>query len=245
MDLFSRSKSLNNIPMRKLQEILLSVVNECEICSKKESKDNLSDGLCQKCALKNVIFNRFYEANIPIEYWNLKMEKDFVGDQRLLNLYNEITADISKIYTTGTSYILAGSYGLGKTFALSSIIKKAAVCGYNVLYTTLSDVVNILTSNNEDRSIARRELIMADFLVIDEFDQRYIGSDNASDLYGRTLEGIFRTRAQNKLPLFMSTNSPNPLEMFNGSLKESLGSLMKGYLKVFVVLGDDFRKNNK
>ena len=231
--------------MRKLQEKLLSVIRICPICSKKDVKtESISDGLCPKCALKNVVYNRFHEANIGLEYWDLRMEKDFVGDPRLLNLYNEIVADISETYTAGTSYLLAGSYGIGKTMSLSCILKKAAICGYNVLYTTLSDVVNVLTSG-EDKYIARKELIQADFLIIDEFDQRYIGSDNASDLYGRTLESVLRTRAQNKLPLFMSTNSPNPLEMFNGSLKESLGSLMKGYLKVFVVLGDDFRKGNK
>jgi hypothetical protein len=40
----------------------------------------------------------------------------------------------------------------------------------------------------------------------------------------------------------MCTNSPNVVESFHGSLKASIDSLMKGYTKVFPVLGEDVRK---
>jgi DNA replication protein DnaC len=83
---------------------------------------------------------------------------------------------------------------------------------------------------------------MVDFLVIDEFDSRFIQSDNAADLYARTLEGIFRTRSQNKIPTLMCTNSPNIIETFNGSLKNSVDSLFNGYLNIFPVFGEDYRK---
>ena len=82
-------------------------------------------------------------------------------------------------------------------------------------------------------------------MVVDEFDPRFIPSENAADLYARTLESILRTRAQNKLPTLMCTNSPNVIESFNGSLRESVDSLMKGYVKIIPVFGKDFRKNIK
>ena len=78
-----------------------------------------------------------------------------------------------------------------------------------------------------------------------EFDSRFMPSENAADLYARSLENVFRTRSQNKLPTLMCTNSPNVVESFNGPLKASMDSLMRGYLKIFVVLGDDFRKKDK
>lgn len=225
---FLRSKALNNIPQRKFQEIINSV--------NKEEDFNVKN-------VKLIAINRYAESNIPIEYWTLKMEKDFYGDSRLLNKYNEYVVDLKKSYLDGTSICFAGSHGLGKTFTISSILKKASNKGFTCLYTTLSDIVNVLTSaNNEEKFLARRELTLVDFLAIDEFDSRFISSDNAADLYARTLENVFRTRSQNKLPTLMCTNSPNIIETFNGPLKASIDSLMKGYLKLFPVFGEDYRK---
>jgi Homing endonuclease len=128
------------------------------------------------------------------------------------------------------------------TMTMTCILKKACQKGYSCLYTTLSDIVSVMTSApGEDRFLARQELTKVDFLVIDEFDPRFMASDNAADLYARTLESVFRTRGQNKLPTLMCTNSPNVIESFNGPLKASIASLMKGYVKIFPVLGEDVR----
>lgn len=226
----ARSRALNNIPSRKLQQALEAV---------KESEDDL-----QTKNVKLIAINRYFESNIPIEYWTLKMERDFKGDARLLAKYNEYVADLKTAYTSGQSVCFAGGHGLGKTMTITCILKKASQKGFSCLYTTLSDIVHVLTqAGGEDKFLARRELALVDFLAIDEFDSRFMPSDNAADLYARTLETVFRTRSQNKLPTLMGTNSPNAVESFNGPLKASIDSLMKGYIKVFSVLpGKDFRK---
>ena len=229
---FSRSKALNSIPKKKLIEIL----------------DNIetSEPDLVKRSLKLMAVNRYAESNIPIEYWFLKMEKDFTGDPRLLEEYKKYVIDIKDSYLKGKSLCLAGQHGLGKSMTTSCILKKACVTGYSALHTNLSDIVNVLIqASGEEKFLARRELTMVDFLVIDEFDSRFMPSENAADLYARSLETIFRTRSQNKLPTLMCTNSPNIVESLNGSLKQSIDSLMKGYLTVFPVFGDDFRKKNK
>ena len=227
-----RNKSLNNIPPKKLDEIIKSIEN--------------SDDTDQNKRVKNIAINRYAESNIPIEYWFLKIEKDFEPESNLLSVYNSYVSDLKKSYVNGTSICFAGSHGLGKTYCVSSILKKASSKGFSCLYTTLSDIVSVLTSSsNDDKFSARRELILVDFLVVDEFDPRFIPSENAADLYARTLESILRTRAQNKLPTLMCTNSPNVIESFNGSLRESVDSLMKGYVKIVPVFGKDFRKNIK
>ena len=229
---FERSKALNNIPKKKLDELLNNI-----------EQSNIS---LENKNVKIIAINRYAESNIPIEYWNLKMEKDFYGDQRLLNKYNEYILDIKKSYTNGSSICFAGTHGVGKTLTSCCILKKACNKGFISLYTNLSDIVNVLTSaSNEDKFLAKRELTLVDFLVIDEFDPRFMQSENAADLYARSLEGVLRTRVQNKLPTLMCTNSPNVVESFNGSLKMSIDSLMKGYIKVFSVFGEDFRKKNK
>lgn len=226
---FSRSRALNNLPDRKLQEAIAAV-------------EDGEDALDVK-AVKLTAINRYAQSNIPMEYWGLKMERDFVGDPRLKQKYEEYVADLKASYNAGSSICFAGGHGLGKTMTATCILKKAAQKGYTCLYTNLSDIVSVLTSGSgEDKFLARRELVLVDFLVIDEFDSRFMPSENAADLYARSLESVFRARSQNKLPTLMCTNSPNVVESFSGALKASIGSLMSGYLKVFPVLGEDIRK---
>lgn len=240
-----RCAAINNIPKSKLYLTIAKTIGNCENCKDKEinSGRSLDVGLCDKCRITTQAYTRYYEANIPLEYWDLKMDKDFHGYKGLLDKYNEYVKDLKSAYENGTSICFAGQHGVGKSFVICSILKKASLKGYSSTYTTISDIVSVLISgSSEDKFTARKELIKVDFLAIDEIDPRFVSSDSSSDLYARTLENVFRTRAQNKLPILMATNSPNVLETFNGALKESLGSLMSGYIKVFVVLGQDFRK---
>lgn len=226
---FPRSQALNNIPKKKLDKILYLI---------ESSNDDFSIK-----AKKITALNRFAESNIPVEYWNLKMEKDFIGDPNLKNKYDLIVSDLEKFYIDGKGVCLAGQHGLGKTLTVCCILKFASLKGYTSLYTTLSDAVSTLISAPEEQKfLARKELMNVDFLFIDEIDPRFISSESSADLFGRTLETIFRVRAQNKLPIFMATNSPNVKETFTGSLKESIDSLMNGYMEVFYVDGKDYRK---
>lgn len=235
-----RSDSLKTIPPQKLTRALQQTVKDCQTCS--VTNPSL-EGVCDNCRMINVALNRYAESNIPLRYWKLNM-KDFKGDPVLAKKYEEIVADLEKTYTDGTSICLAGKWGVGKTYIVTSILKKAVQKGYGCLYTTLPDIVNCIVSNTEDKYVARRELMMIDFLVIDEFDPRHI-SDSGADLYGRLLEDIFRKRAENKMPTFMCTNSSNVVEeCFDGPLKQSMSSLMN-YVEIIPVLGQDFRKTMK
>lgn len=226
---FSRSRALNSIPSKKLSATIEAIENSGDTPEIK--------------ALRLTALNRYAESNIPIEYWGLKMEKDFIGDPRLKQRYEEYTADLKASYNNGSSICFAGGHGLGKTMTATCILKKACQKGYICLYTNLSDIVSVLTAGSgEDKFLARRELVLVDFLVIDEFDSRFMPSENAADLYARSLESVFRTRSQNKLPTIMCTNSPNVVESFSGQLKASISSLMSGHLKIFPVFGEDVRK---
>ena len=228
---FCRCRALNNIPQKKLQE-KLAEINESTADIKIKN-------------VKLIAINRYAESNIPIEYWGLKMEKDFQGDPRLKEKYDEYITDLKQSYRDGSSVCLAGGHGRGKTTTVCCILKKACNKNFSCLYTTLSDIVNVITqASSEDKFLAKRELNLVDFLAIDEFDPRFMPSENAADLYARSLEGVFRTRSQNKLPTLMCTNSPNVTKSFNGPLQDSIDSLMKGYTKMFPVFGDDFRKKN-
>ncbi len=226
---FLRTKSLNNIPAKKIIE-LINYVQASDLDIKQKN-------------IKINAINRFAESNIPMEYWNLKMEKDFLGDNRLLNKYKNYVEDLKSSYFNGKSICLAGSHGSGKTLSLCCVLKLASLKGYTSLYTTMSDVVSVLTqASNEEKISAKKELTMVDFLFIDELDHRFFNSDNAKDLFGKTFETIIRTRMQNKLPVLIATNSPNVKENFISLFKDSLGSLLNK-VEIFTVMpGEDFRK---
>lgn len=217
-----------NITVKKLNLLLKEI---------EDSQDDLKTK-----TIKKTLFNRYYEANIPVEYWTLNM-KDFKGSNSLNNFYKEYAENIKTNYINGKSNCLAGTHGVGKTFTSTALLKIALKHNYSALYTTLSEVVSLLTqAPNEKKYDGRVLLNTIDFLVLDEFDNRFMSTENSVELYGRTLESVFRTRSQNKLPTIMCTNSPNISEIFSGPLKDSLSSLMAGYLKVLPIFGEDFRK---
>jgi DNA replication protein DnaC len=187
-----------------------------------------------------IAYNRYAISNIPVEFWNFDM-KDFEGPDDLKNIYTEIVDNLSRVYKEGISICLAGGNGVGKTTASSCVLKKASQKNYECLYTDMSNIVNaLIESPTEEKFYARKELTMVDFLVLDELDPRFI-PPAAADLFGKMLENIMRARFQNKLPTIICTNSPNPVEAFNGSFKQSIESLFYK-IKIIPIIGEDYRK---
>ena len=212
----------------------------CKECSE---KNNL-DGLCKKCSISIVARNRWYDANIPISFWDIGMS-EFKGPSELLKAYEHIVGNIGSFYDDGVNVCFAGTHGIGKTLTSTNILKFACLKNYSCCYTTFADMISALISSPFDEQYnAKKQLVMSDFLVVDEVDPRHIGKGLAEDLYGRALDNIFRTRSQNKIPSIIITNSPNVIETFSGAIKESLGSLMSK-MKVISVRGEDYRKTNK
>lgn len=219
--------------------MMLQTIKNCQECL--EKKANLNS-LCVRCRTINTAYQRYAESNIPVRYWDIEMNDDFKGDSVLLTKYKEITNDLSAAYKSGVSLCFAGNHGIGKSCTALNILKRAVEKGYTCHYSTLSDIVSaLITSDSQEKYISRNQLLTVDFLVVDEFDPRFMGSENAADLYGRILEDIFRTRSQNLMPIIMCTNSPNVIESFHGPIKKSIESLMN-YVKIIPVIGKDFRK---
>lgn len=241
----SRSIGLSSIPERKKLDILKDIIGNCSVCSK-NPRAKINGGACKECSLKTEYIRRYADANIPILYWNLEMDSDFVGFPGLKIKYQEITKDLKSAYKNGIAVCFAGSHGVGKTLTVCNILKRAVENDFSSLYVNLGDIIAILLNSNdlEDKTLARRELLMVDFLVIDEFDARYMSSDKSSDLFGKILEEIFRTRSQNKLPTLMCTNTIDVVKSFNGPIKESIQSLMNT-VELFPVLGKDQRMVKK
>ena len=188
------------------------------------------------------VFNRYYNSNIPVDYWYRDMG-DFIGPSILMKHYKDVTADIKQSFKAGKMAMFAGSHGIGKSFCSTCILKRAVEKGYSSLYVNLVDIINVLLSSPNDIKNSARELLLSiDYLVIDEFDTRFMVSDKAADLFGSIVETIIRTRIQNRMPLFMCTNSIKVEDSFSGPLKASMESLMKVIKLVPVLGGKDARE---
>lgn len=219
-------------------------MKECEKC---KEKTKLGEA-CERCNVFNKIMQKYSASNIPVKYWKITMQPEtFKGGKDLLKKYQEITEDMSKTYTAGTSICFAGFHGNGKTTVCTNILKRALEKGYSAHYVTLNDIISNFTAfSKDDKSFVRNYLLTVDFLVIDEFDSRFFSSENAADLFGKTFEDIFRTRSSNTLPTFLCTNSKSTTakefadENFHGALKESINSIMN-CVKIFPVIGKDLR----
>ena len=233
------SEELNNIPKRKIEERIASIIKACEVCSKLDMKNGMN-GICNKCNVQIKAIQRYALSNIPVSYWDIT--KDFIGYQPLKDKYDELVNDLQVMFSNGTSLLVCGNHGTGKTLFGCCLLKRAALKGYDCFYTTLSDAVAALTSiGYNEQFIVRKQLQGVHILVIDEMDSRFVSSAASSDLFARSLETIIRTRLANKLCTVVISNSPNIVESLNGQLKESLGSLFHLLEKV-VVLGEDKRK---
>jgi len=142
----------------------------------------------------------------------------------------------------GKSICLAGSQGTGKTMSSICILKAAIRQGFDVYYTTASDMLNELTDfkNSTER---RNRLRTTDFLLIDELDSRFFTSDSVKELFSGIYENIFRYRAHNQMPTIICTNETEGiLNVFYGAGRQSIDSLNRQYLKIHPVVGKDYRK---
>jgi DNA replication protein DnaC len=223
-----------NIPRKKLDDAIDDIISV-------HSNNGIltSDG-----AMLVEMFQRYYNANIPVDYWWRDMH-DFIGPKILKNYYNSITLDIKKSFKEGQSARFAGSHGTGKTITVSSILKRVVESNkYSALYVNLTDIIHImLNTDSETKNTARSMLLSEDFVVIDELDTRFMGSENAADLFGRILEPIMRTRIQNRMPLFFCTNSIKIEGSFSGPLQASIESLFNLVRFIPVIGGKDVREN--
>jgi DNA replication protein DnaC len=176
-------------------------------------------------------------AEIPVDYWLRSITK-FYGDIDFKNAVLNYISNRDEEYNKGITLCFAGERGRGKTMAACEILKSALLKNFTVYYTTLTDYVTAVISNNP---LLRLRLKEIDFLTLDEIDQRFFPSINSMELYGNQLESLLRSRMQNKLPTILCTNSMEISQIFGGEFKKSFKSLESQFIKVLPAGGEDVR----
>lgn len=214
--------NLQNIPSKKFDLMLAD-----ELCAAKCKA-------CERCNVIQTAFVRYFQANIPIEYWK-STAKSFTGPLQLKAWIDE-SADIAAVYKRGETVCLAGNHGIGKTTAGAILLKAAANKGFSAFYTTAPALAASVGSG----AMSVQDLAAYDFLMVDEVDPRFFPTGAAANFFGRSIEVVIRDRQSNRMPLVLATNSPNLASAFLDEMGASIGSLFKR-VKVVAAIGTDQR----
>jgi DNA replication protein DnaC len=218
--------------VKKQEAVRKAIIDSCKLCS--------GNG-CRNCANKVEHINKLASAGIPALYWNLSMQT-FAGNEMLKKKIANYVNTIDDIYIAGKVLVFMGGMGTGKTFGGIEILKAATNKNYTILYTTFTEIIDMLLSKTENL-IFKNLLLATDYVMIDELDTRYMSSsERAREIYGANLEYIIRTRMQNGLPMIFCTNNSD-LDLFDGIFGEALGSLLsQKHVEITPVGGLDLRQ---
>lgn len=225
------------VPQTKKQYIIDKIKAECPNCHGQE---------CSVCRSKVARTALYARSGIPVDYWD-KSWKQFNGDPNFKKLIRDkILTRIDSVYENGESYAFVGNLGIGKSYAACAILRIALMNNFRAKYETMSSVINTMLSSNIDSNKYLKELMEVDFLVLDEYDVRWIfPSEKAEQMFGSTLEHILRNRFQNKMPTILCSNTVEIDKVLSEDFSKAFESLRTQYVKIVYVSGKDYRKYGK
>lgn len=226
------------IPKNKLLRFKDNLLKNCD----NHSYEDGCDAASCKCLLKVSRAEKYISSGIPPSYWNMSI-KNFSGDKKFKKIVSDIAIDIDAFYDKGRSIAFTGGLGTGKTYMACAILKLAIISNYSASYTTMAEIINSTLSHDVDSSTYIKSLLNYDFLVIDEFDSRWIfPSEKSEQVFGSSLEYILRTRFQNETPTILCSNCPDMDKILSGNFGKAFRSLRSRHMDIFCVGGKDFRR---
>ena len=202
------------------------------------------------CLKKSVLFTKLYEANVPQEYYELSLEKDFdtknAPDKLLAKTYVQgILNDMRSFYDGGNSIFIYGSAGAGKSMLSVEILKKAVSEKFSIYYDFFPSVVDAYKKKGyvADEEKARYAAIFSevDFLVLDELGKEDAQADyNSRDFSVSRFLEINILKKRNLKPTIIITNL-NGMEQVKNKYGQFVNSMMSHRFKELRVVSNDFR----
>jgi DNA replication protein DnaC len=145
----------------------------------------------------------------------------------------------------GTSVIIIGNPGTGKTFLAKIIAWKACQANQRVLFTTAMDMLNHLSASQVDHSLVRklRNYTEPTLLVVDELGYLALDQQTSNLLYQ-----VISTRHSEKCSTIITTNtafSEWGNILYNTTIATAIADRLVENSEVFLLGGDSLRKANK
>jgi DNA replication protein DnaC len=147
--------------------------------------------------------------------------------------------------TKGTSVIIIGNPGTGKTFLAKIIAWRACQANQRVLFTTAMDMLNHLLASQVDHSLVRKLRVYTEptLLFIDELGYLSLDQQTSNLLYQ-----VISTRHGEKRSTIITTNtafSDWGNILYNTTIATAIADRLVENSEVFLLGGDSLRKANK
>ena len=197
-----------------------------------------------RAAIAFEVYLNMWRSNVPLKYWEHEISD--VTDSRIKRVIEKYVDNLDKLILKGTGLYFYGNQGTGKTLASCLILKEALKRGYTVYFTMLTEVLEKYCDSRYDtnaRAVFTKSILDADLLVLDDIDKGYIS--DKSTFIDSAYDYVFRTRANNKLPVIITSNKSRKAftEQKKLAFGKSLFSLLTEHTYEIEVEGKDRRKD--
>lgn len=147
--------------------------------------------------------------------------------------------------TKGTSVIIIGNPGTGKTFLAKIIAWRACQANQRVLFTTAMDMLNHLLASQVDHSLVRKLRVYTEptLLLVDELGYLSLDQQTSNLLYQ-----VISTRHGEQRSTLITTNtafSDWGNILYNTTIATAIADRLVENSEVFLLGGDSLRKANK
>jgi DNA replication protein DnaC len=196
---------------------------------------------CKTCETKANIIAELGRANAPSKFWQAEFKDYVAGDLAAKERLIRYVCKLEEAYENGYGLFLSGVNGVGKTLLAVIVMKWILRNSYSIYYITLKKAIDNLLDEGA-RDDIKDILLNKDFLVVDEVDKTYQGSEKSKELIDVLFFEIFKERADAKAPTILIAN--NILEEVQERYALGLRSIFKETLIDLSFVGKDYRSTH-
>ena len=226
---------------KKTEQVLIErkakIVANCPHCQGRK---------CPICSKQFALYLTLARSQVPMKLWDF--EVDSIDAVEVRDRIKAYVGNLKEASLKGYGLYLYGSNGVGKSMSAAIILKNAIRMGYeHVRFIHMSEVVTMFFDGMYNKDLRReyeKDILEAEFLVLDEIDKAY--KSNNGGFADSSYDLLFRTRANRCRPTIVTANTRKEEFLKNGEnlFGKSLLSLFAENMSSVMVFGQDRRMSN-
>lgn len=201
------------------------------------------DGWCPTCdghdpdcdhRLQVQAFKHYANAGVGLTYMRISWDMYF-GDEAIHKFCKDYEENLKAYKENDIGMLLLGSNGIGKTTAMSLLIKDLVLRKQKCFFTTYTKLITMLGDSfysQDARKVYNDRIINSTFLAIDD-----VGKEMTNRLTTNTIDNVLRERIQASRPTFITSNLTRG-ELLDEYGKSSFSLLMEA-AKIFEIDDDN------